>query len=243
MLLRNGYIRNLLFIDIETVSGHATYEGLMAQEQELWYGKHKTLKAEEPADVGYSLRAGIYAEFAKVVCISMGYFKYDRETNQDQFRIKSISGDDEQQVLSEFATLLGVFHDRNEKLLFCGHNIREFDLPFLCRRMIVNRVKLPVLLDMAGKKPWETEHLDTMQLWKFGDYKHFTSLKLLAYILGIPSPKGDIDGKDVGRVYYQEGDLARISAYCQRDVVTTARVMMRLKQELDELTDEDVVSL
>lgn len=242
MLLKNGYLRNLLFIDIETVPQYASYEQLSEIEKELWATKHATFKAEnETAEEGYLKRAGIYAEFGKIICISIGYFKYDRESNADQFRLKSFSGDDEKKLLQELAAIFEKHFSDSDHYHFCGHNIREFDVPYICRRMLIHTIKLPNLFDVSGKKPWEIGDIDTLHLWRFGDYKNYTSLKLLTHVLGIPSPKEDIEGKDVCRVYYEENGLNRIVEYCQRDVVTVARLLMRMREEKDPLEEKDVI--
>ena len=169
-------------------------------------------------------KAGVYAEFAKVICISVGFF------NEKEFRIKSFYHEDEKQLLKDFAGLLNKHFNRKEHLL-CAHNGKEFDFPFLCRRMLINGVKLPKTLNLAGKKPWEVQHIDTMELWKFGDYKNFTSLNLLAHIFNIPTPKDDIDGSDVARVYWEEKNIQRIVTYCQKDVLTVARLLLRFMGE------------
>jgi hypothetical protein len=243
VLLQNGYLRNMLFMDIETVPRMGSFDLLPEAEKELWAIKHATLKiAGETAEEGYLKRAGVYSEFAKVICMSIGFFRYDREANADHFRLRSIYGDDEHQLLSDVVTLFNRHFPNDERFRFCGHNIKEFDVPFLCRRMVINNLKLPALFDISGKKPWETEMVDTLQLWKFGDVKNYTSLKLLTHVLGIPSPKEDIEGKDVCPVYYNEpGGLNRIVEYCQRDVVTVARLLMRFRYEPDYLEDKDVV--
>ena len=175
-------------------------------------------------DEFYGLKAGVMAEFAKVICVSVGYI-YEKN-NTSFFRIKSFYGDDEQLLLNELKTLLDdKFATKNHYL--CAHNGKEFDYPFLCRRMIVNGVTLPKILEIAGKKPWEVRHLDTMELWKFGDYKHYTSIKLLAALFDIPTPKDDIDGSQVAKVYWQEQDLERIRVYCQKDTLTVAQILLK----------------
>jgi hypothetical protein len=242
VLLQNGYLRNLLFIDIETVPAHGSWALLPDMEKELWTIKHSTLKvSDETAEDGYLKRAGVYSEFAKVICVSIGFFWYDREANVDQFRLKSIYGDDEHKLLSDMVTLFNQHFPNEDRFRFCGHNIKEFDIPFLCRRMVIHGLKLPNMFDISGKKPWETEMHDTLQMWKFGDVKNYTSLKLLTYVLGIPSPKEDIEGKDVCMVYYEQHGLKRIAEYCQRDVVTVARLLLRFRYEPDLLEDKDVV--
>lgn len=235
------HISDLIFIDIETVPQYSSHGQLTPAIQDLWANKHSFLKNEtETAEEGYLKRAGVYAEFAKIICISIGYFKNEKETNQRTLRIKSFFGDNEKTLLEEFTHLL----NKNfppDRYHFCGHNIREFDVPFICRRLLINYLPFPEILDVSGKRPWEMHHVDTLQLWKFGDYKNYTSLKLLAEVLGIPSPKDDIEGKDVCRVYWQEKGLERIMEYCQRDVVTVARLLLRFKCDTQLLDDTQIV--
>jgi uncharacterized protein YprB with RNaseH-like and TPR domain len=193
----------------------------------LWEKKFHQLRNKDESETPDSIyrQAGIYAEFGKVICISCGYFSADKK-----LRIKSFSGDDEFKLLTDFAEMTTKFFAKGEKLL-CAHNGKEFDFPFLSRRMIINGIKLPSPLDIAGKKPWEVNHLDTMELWKFGDYKSYTSLLLLATVLGIPTPKDDIDGSMVWEVYWKEKNLERIVTYCQKDVLTVAQIVLRFKGE------------
>lgn len=225
-------LSNILFIDIETVSEFAAYESLSSEMKEFWKSKSRFWMKnegyqEEDLPELYQQKAGIYAEFAKVVCISAGII-YTKD-NKNQLRIKSFYGDDEKQVLENFSDLLNSNFNKPDKNKICGHNIKEFDIPFLSRRMLINGVKLPEILNIAGKKPWEVMHLvDTMELWKFGDFKNYTSLALLATVLGIKSPKDDIDGSMVGRVYYDEHDLDRIVTYCEKDVKTVAQIYLRM---------------
>jgi len=221
-MLENIRIPNILFLDVETVPLVYDYKKLPKNMKELWDSKWRSQKTETP-DKLYN-KAGIYAEFAKVVCVSVGYF------NDKTFRVKSFYGDDEKQILQALAALLNKHFNRKDNLL-CAHNGKEFDFPFLCRRMLVNGVKLPKTLNLAGKKPWEVPHLDTLELWKFGDYKNYTSLNLLAAIFNIPTPKDDIDGSDVARVYWEEKNLQRIVIYCQKDVLTVAQILLRFKGE------------
>jgi hypothetical protein len=241
-MLSHINIYNLIFIDIETVPQHGSFQELNEAMQALWAVKHASLKVEnESAEEGYLKRAGVYSEFSKVICISIGFFHLDKDKQHRVFRVKSIAGDNEKHLLEDFLNMLSKsFHDA-ERFHFCGHNIREFDLPFICRRLLVNGLQLPENLDFSGKRPWEMQDVDTFQLWKFGDFKNYTSLKLLAEIMGIPTPKDDIDGKDVCRVYWQEKGLARIATYCQKDVVTVARLLLRFKGDKHLLTDEDIV--
>ncbi len=240
-MLQHINIHHLIFIDIETVPGYASFDELSPAMKELWAVKHATLKAgDESYSEGYLNRAGIYSEFAKIICISVGFFNTDKATGKRVLRLKSISGDDEKKLLEDFMKMMEKSFNSPDVFCFCGHNIKEFDIPFICRRAIINGLNLPELFDHSGKKPWEVGHLDTMQLWKFGDYKSYTSLKLLAEVLGLPTPKNDIEGKDVCSVYWKEKNLPRIVEYCQKDVVTVARLLLRFKGE-KQLGDEDVI--
>jgi len=226
-MLDNINSENILFLDIETIPQFATYEEMPENFKKLWDLKVQALiKNGKTTDTPeqYYRSAGIFAEFGKIICISVG-FKKDKE-----FRIKSFYGHDEKLLLEEFAALLDSHYNKTHHQL-CGHNGKEFDFPFIARRMLILGIKIPKILDTAGKKPWEVQHLDTMELWKFGDYKSFTSLNLLAAIFGIPTPKDDIDGSMVYDVYYEEKNLNRIVTYCQKDVITVAQIYLRMKGE------------
>jgi hypothetical protein len=221
-MLENYKLSNILFLDVETAPVIYKYNDLSENIRQLWDSKFRYSTSESP-ESQYK-KAGVYAEFAKVICISVGFF------NEKEFRIKSFYHEDEKQLLKDFAGLLNKHFNRKDHLL-CAHNGKEFDFPFLCRRMLINGVKLPKTLNLAGKKPWEVQHIDTMELWKFGDYKNFTSLNLLAHIFNIPTPKDDIDGSDVARVYWEEKNIQRIVTYCQKDVLTVARLLLRFMGE------------
>ena len=224
-------LNGILFVDIETVPIEPAFGLLSEGMQAEWVRKSKFVKASIPGDAEpatlFDERAGIFSEFAKVVCISFGTIT--QQDNRWIMRLKSIAADDEKKLLNDFSEMLARFIAHYKEIRFCGHNIKEFDIPFLCRRMVINGIALPTCMQLSGKKPWEINHLDTMEMWKFGDHKHFTSLSLLAQVLGIPSPKGDIDGSMVAGVYWNDKDLARISIYCEKDVLTTAKVYLRLK--------------
>jgi hypothetical protein len=240
-MLNHINIYDLIFIDIETVPQYVAYGELSNAMKQLWTTKHSFLKSEnESAEDGYLKRAGVYAEFAKIICISIGLFHTDKESKQRTFRVKSFSGDDEKKLLEEFTQLINKSFN-TERFHFCGHNLREFDIPFICRRLLINRLPFPEILNVSGKRPWEMLDVDTLQLWKFGDYKNYTSLKLLAEVLGIPTPKDDIEGKDVCRVYWQENGLKRIVEYCEKDVITVARLLLRFKGDVEPLKEEDVI--
>ncbi|RMG77161.1 MAG: 3'-5' exonuclease, partial [Bacteroidetes bacterium] len=215
-------ISKILFIDIETVPQKSRYAEL-SEEMKTFWDKKIQREAEQfqktPEEL-YS-RAGIYAEFGKIICISAGFIT--EKNGEYFFRIKSYYGDDEKLVLEEFAQLLNN-HFFSENHYLCAHNGKEFDFPYLSRRMLIHQIPLPSLLDNAGKKPWEVKLLDTMEMWKFGDYKNYTGLNLLAYIFGIPSPKDDIDGSQIYSVYYEDGDIQRIVEYCEKDTLTVAQL-------------------
>ena len=210
----------VLFLDVETVPQFPDYAQVPEQTRKLWDHKCERIKQQE-TDTPETLyeRAGIYAEFGKIVCISVGFFY------KNNFRVTSFAGKDEIKILQAFSAMLMKSYFRNDTLL-CAHNGKEFDFPYIARRMLVNGIKLPALLNLAGKKPWEIPHLDTMELWRFGDYKSYTSLELLASIFGIPTPKDDIKGQDVAKVFWQHDDLERIRKYCEKDVVTIARLFV-----------------
>ena len=226
--MQNIRIENLLLIDIETVSEHPAFDGLNEDWKNLWEEKvHRQLPENITAAEFYPQRAAVMAEFAKVVCISVGYFK--REDKAIYLRVKSFYGDEEKILLQDFIAALQKMEANNNKWSFTGHNIKEFDIPFICRRLLINGLSIPPFLDFQNMKPWETNMIDTFQYWRFGDYKHYTSLKLLAAALNVPSPKDDIDGSMVGDVYWIEKNLERIVTYCQKDVVTTANIVLRFK--------------
>lgn len=228
-------LEHVLFLDIETVPQHSDYSHLDDTAKQLWEQKTQYQRKDEYSPSEFYERAGIWAEFGKIVCISVGYFKLKGDVRS--FRVTSFHGD-EIQILKEFKTLLQTHFNKPQHLL-CAHNGKEFDFPYIARRMIIHGITLPFKLNLFGKKPWEVPHLDTLELWKFGDYKTFTSLKLMAYVLGIPSPKDDIDGSDVRNVYYEEKDIDRIILYCEKDTITVAQIFLNLRNE--PLLDEDEV--
>lgn len=217
-------IQQILFLDIETVSAHSDFEQMDAEWQELWNLKTRFQRQDESPEEFYPKRAGILAEFGKVVCISCAFIS--NQNGHWELRMKSFSGEDEAALLLDFANLL----ERLPNFRLCAHNGKEFDFPYLSRRMISLGIKLPGQLNNAGKKPWEIPHIDTMELWKFGDYKSFTSLSLLAALFNIPTPKDDIDGSMVGDVYWKENDLNRIRVYCEKDVLTLVKVFLKISQ-------------
>jgi len=231
-------LENILFLDIETVPETQNYQELDPEMQSLWENKTQYQRRDEYTPEDFYERAGIWAEFGKIVCISVGYFTFKADIRH--FRVTSFFGE-EKKLLHDFNNLINNHFSQPQHLL-CGHNAKEFDLPFIARRMIINQVAIPNKLNLFGKKPWEVPHLDTLELWKFGDYKHFTSLKLLTKVLGIPSSKGDIDGSQVGYVFYVEKDIDRIITYCEKDVIAVAQVFLRLRRE-DLLVDDEIIHI
>lgn len=233
MIIQKKYLKNTLFIDIETVSEKSTFEELGVEMQAQWFKKsnkfltNKSLElTTEMVSNFYGQKAGIFAEFAKVACITVGYLS-TKKGEDSELRLKSFSGE-EKDILEQFNDMLDKHYDKPDEHFLCGHNIKEFDIPFLCRRCVIHGLDLPRLMNISGKKPWQVGHLlDTMELWRFGDYKNYTSLALLAATLNIPSPKDDIDGSMVGHVYWEENDIERIVTYCEKDVLTVAQVVMR----------------
>ncbi len=217
----------ILCIDIETAPQYPEYNQAPEELQLLWNRKAEFLKRSEN-DTNETLfsRAGIYAEFGKIICISTGFISY--RDGQRQFRIKSFKDGDEKTLLAGFNEML---MRMNKNILLCAHNGKEFDFPYIARRTVIHGLPLPSQLNFAGRRPWEVPHIDTLDLWKFGDYKHYTPLNLLAYILGIQSPKDDIDGSMVGDVYWKESNLERIVIYCQKDVITVMQILLRFKGE------------
>jgi len=230
-------LEDVLVIDIETVPLKSAYEELDPIWQSLWAKKAKILDRDEgKSAANWYERAGIYAEFGKVICIGAGI--YYKENSKLKIKVKSFENDDEKELLKAFINFLKMHYNGTNHLL-CAHNGKEFDFPYLCRRILVNGLLLPAILQIGNKKPWEIQHLDTMELWKFGDYKNFTSLNLLANLFNIPTPKDDIDGSMVRSVYWEENDLQRIANYCKKDVATTARLLARLQLNAT-IEDEDV---
>lgn len=226
-MLYKIHLENILFLDIETVPEVEHYKDLADTKKELWEHKSQYQRKEDISAEEFYERAGIWAEFGKIICISVGYFNTKGDIRE--FRVTSFHGE-ESKLLKDFKNLLNT-HFKHPKNLLCAHNGKEFDFPYIARRMIIQGINLPYKLDLFGKKPWEVPHLDTMELWKFGDYKHYTSLKLLTSILNIPSPKDDINGSEVGGVYYKEKNIARIVTYCEKDTIAIAQLLLRFNNE------------
>jgi len=238
-MLQNINYNKILFFDIETVPLTYEFKDLEERAQGLWDRKTRFLQERDnlSPDELYE-KAGIYAEFGKVVCISMGFVL--QKEGETQIRVKSIANKNEKILLQEYIDLLNSYYNSPD-FLFCAHNGKEFDIPFLCRRILINGLKLPFIINVAGKKPWEIKHLDTMELWKFGDFKNYTSLDLLTYIFNIPTPKDDMDGSQVAKVFYEEKNLDRIIHYCEKDVIATIQLFR--KYQGDSLIDEEFIQI
>ena len=228
-------LENILFLDIETVPEAQYFSDLDDSTKALWEQKSEYQRKDEFTAEEFYERAGIWAEFGKIICISVGYFTISNDLKN--FRVTSFYGD-EVKILKDFKNLL-ISHFSHPKHLLCAHNGKEFDFPYIARRMIIHNIELPYKLNLFGKKPWEVSHLDTLELWKFGDYKTYTSLKLLTHVLGIPSPKDDIDGSEVRGVYYEEKDIDRIITYCEKDTIAVAQIFLRLRG--DSLLNKDEI--
>jgi|TARA_R110000782_G_scaffold231061_1_gene317344 hypothetical protein len=236
LMLEKIRLEKILFLDIETVAQQPNFNSVDERLRKFWEQKAKYIAADEIPEEAYS-RAGIYAEFGKIVCISVGFITY--EGSEKNLRLKSFYGDDEKMLLEEFFDLLNNYFNQADHLL-CAHNGKEFDFPYIARRALVNGLNIPSILDLAGKKPWEVAHLDTLQLWKFGDYKNYTSLGLLTAIFNIPTPKDDIDGSMVNQVYWEDKDVERIKIYCEKDVVALTQLFLRYRNE-DLVKEENIV--
>jgi predicted PolB exonuclease-like 3'-5' exonuclease len=237
-MLKTIQLQNILFLDIETVPEHESFFDLDDEKQHLFDLKTQYQRKEDFTPDEFYERAGIWAEFGKIVCISVGYFAF--KNGERQFRTTSFFGE-EKKLLEDFSNLL-TSHFSQPQHVLCGHNAKEFDFPFIARRMIINAVEIPDKLNLFGKKPWEIAHLDTMELWKFGDYKHYSSVRLLTKVLNIPSPKDDIDGSEVADVFYKEKDIDRIITYCEKDVVAVAQIFLRFRNE-NILEEDEILSV
>ena len=237
-MLRKINLEHILFLDIETVPEEKSFKDLSEERKILWEEKTIYKRKDEFTAEEYYDHAGIWAEFGKIICISVGFFKIKEERRI--FRMTTFSGSEEK-LLKDFSNLLETHFYKPHHIL-CAHNGKEFDFPYISRRLLIHNLPLPAKLDLFGKKPWEVPHLDTLELWKFGDYKHYTSLNLLTNVLGIASPKDDIGGSQVRDVFYIDLGIARIITYCEKDVVAIAQVILKLRQE-ELLIDAEIISV
>ena len=241
--MQQAKVDNLVVIDIETAPCYPSFHDMNDSWQELWSEKVQRILPENVSDAEfYPMRAGVMAEFSKIVCISIGYFTKD---NPRRFRVKSFCGEDERILLESFLQVIEKIRQVNDQFCFAGHNIKEFDVPFISRRLMILGLRIPAFMDFQSMKPWEVNLVDTFQYWRFGDFKNYTSLKLLAACMGLPSPKEDIDGSMVGPLFWEKDpvqrsvNLKRIAAYCEKDVVTTANIILKFRGD-DVLTESQV---
>ncbi len=217
-------ISRVLFLDIETARSHYSLKDMGTGMQEMWRHKANNLKGEvgNSPEERYINRAAIYAEFGKVVCISFGLVYW--QEGKAHLKVKSFYGEDESKILQDFKELL---NDKLDGWKLCAHNGKEFDFPFLGRRYLINQLEPPRVLQVQGKKPWEVPYLDTMDLWRFGDYKNYTRLELLCHVFEVPSPKEEVDGSQVGELFWEQKEWEKIARYCERDVIATVQVFLR----------------
>ena len=240
-MLEHIKLEDVLFLDVETVPEFSDFQQLDENARVLWKLKCASLCKDGQTPESVYEKSSIYAEFGKIVCISAGFI-YHLPGGEYAFRVKSCFGDDEKVLLSDFSETLKRFSAQHSEMRLCAHNGKEFDFPYLCRRMLINGISIPDILNVSGKRPWETRFLDTLELWKFGDYKHYTSLDLLAAIFGIPSPKENVDGSMIYELYWQQKDYQRIKDYCEKDVLTVVQLFLRY-QGKELLQDEQIVFL
>ncbi len=242
--MQQNEMHKIMFLDIETVPQTSDFSEITENLGHIWEDKFKTISKRMPekypdgttAAEAYNTSAGIYAEFGKIVCISVGFIH--SQEKEIHFRTKSFAGTDEKELLINFSKLISKFCSTKEHTI-CGHNIKEFDIPYICRRLLINGLPLPPIFQISGKKPWEISFIDTLELWKFGDFKNYSSLKLLTAVFGIPTPKDDIDGSQVANVYYVEKNIDRIATYCQKDVLATAQVFLKMNG-IDVVKDQNI---
>ncbi|MBK6609834.1 MAG: ribonuclease H-like domain-containing protein [Sphingobacteriales bacterium] len=230
-MLEHIPIHRILFIDLETVAQQPSYQQLSPVWQQLWEGRVNQYKPDNiDWDTYYNEKAAVYAEFSKIVCASIGYFAKPRNPDEPEiFRIKSFYDHDEPTLLTGLFEALRKYFSRRAQVYLGGHNIRDFDVPFMARRALINQIPLPQILDATYFKPWEQPYVDTLQLWKFGEFRNLTSLNLITTALDIPSPKTDLTGREVGHVYWHDRDLNRIKNYCEADVIAVAQLTRRFK--------------
>lgn len=229
-ILQSIDLQKILFLDIETVPQYPLYTWLPHKERELWNIKSKRLHTEHTTPSELYKKAGIFAEFGKIVCISVAYISLKSSKKEPEVRVRSFFGHDEKKLLHDFLLLINQ-HFNTEQHYLCAHNGLEFDFPYIARRALIQQLQLPLILDSRGIKPWNIRHLDTLDLWRFGDYKNYTSLELLTHIFNIPTPKNDIDGSQVADVYWKDNDLERIAAYCEKDTISVLQLLKKYRGE------------
>jgi predicted PolB exonuclease-like 3'-5' exonuclease len=231
-------ITKILFLDIETVGISKDYNSCEIEHPEIalqylkyfdWFQKRfpedeVLTKRPELANFMFRRRSALVPEFAKIVCVSVSFV-----TDKGEIKSQTFSGDDEKQVLLDSQTLL----ERCGKLGFylCGHNLKNFDIPMLAKRMVINGLLPPSILPSYDTKPWEIKAIDTKEIWQFGSYTSIGSLDLMCTCMDIPSPKeGEITGEKVHDAYWIDGKLKEIAEYCERDVKVLVDVIKKLKE-------------
>ncbi len=239
-------LKQMVFIDIETIRGKKTYNDVITENPALddyWQTKHTQIREKEPLSYGhiedsaemYEKMAALYPEWGQIVCISIGQIKFDEDGNPIKFTTKSFSGLYEKILLEEFNETASKIMSKYPRMQWVGHNIKGFDMPYIIKRSLINGVRVPNVFHLQKQKPWESQLIDTNDVWKFNGWNG-ARLGLLTEILNIPSPKQDMDGKMVSDVFWEDGDLNRISEYCEMDINATANVMLRISG-MDIITD------
>jgi predicted PolB exonuclease-like 3'-5' exonuclease len=226
-MLEHLKMDDILFLNLSTAPLAPSYAELSPLIRQLWHEKFRYLREPDTPEKQYE-KAGLYAEFGKIICLSLGFVK--TQGNERQMRIKSFYGHQEKELLTAFLDLLNTRFNKKTQLL-AAHNGKEFDFPFLCRRLLINQIPLPVMLDLSGKKPWEVPHIDTMDFWRFGETRHYASLELLAQLFQIPMTQARMDGKEIAQQYWKYSNWTDIVATCQADVVLTAQLLLRFRGE------------
>jgi 3'-5' exonuclease len=225
-------LTKILFLDIETVGGCKNYQSCKKDNPKIakqflkyidWFQKRFPEDSSLTVDEIFLRRASLVPEFSKIICVSAAFV-----TDKDEVKIQSFFGDDERQLLKDCQKLL----DRCGKLDFylCGHNLKNFDIPMLAKRMIINGIMPPSILPSYDTKPWEIKAIDTKEIWQYGAYTSIGSLDLLCSTMDIPTPKnGEVSGDNVHKSYWEDNKLKEIEDYCQKDVLVLIDIIKKLK--------------
>lgn len=225
-------VAKIVFFDLETASEYESLDQLALNKPkmaELWSKRCEYLRSrfEENKDMTdeqlYEAKAALTPEFARIVCATFGRVTFIGE--DPNVIIKSYCSEHEDEVLDGIQKVF----DKFASLKFSGHNIKRFDIPMMCKRLLIHGRSLPKGLQIQNLKPWEMPFIDTSEVWSFGAWQEgFVSLELLVTAIGLETPKGDIKGEDVSRVFWQDGDTHRIAEYCQRDVFAGIQALLKL---------------
>lgn len=229
---------NMLFIDIETANlvkelekGTPLYDSWAYKVRYgSWTGEKYSTDEVTPEEL-YKTKASLFAEFSRVACISIGMIK------DGKIKIRSYKDKDEQKLLYDFANATNALQAKYPKLVLAGHAITTFDNPFLMRRMLINGIELPAPFDIAHLKPWETQVIDTLTLWKGQSY-YSASLINITTAFGLPSPKDEMDGSEVNEAFHS-GKLDEIATYCEKDVFALANVVLKMRGDKPVELDTD----